>query len=324
MGSRSSSTRRCGIASAFELLTRSRALDLPRLRHARRVVRRPGRSSSGARTPPARRASSRRWSLLAWGRSHRTSDRRRADPLGRATSPGSRAGSARDALEVAVVRVRRRGSGGRKRIRVNGVGRAGRGARRAAARRPLRARGHAARRRLAVAPAGGPRPARGGRARPAYADDLATYGRALQQRNSLLRAIREETATARRAALLGHAVPRRRRRGRDGAAARSSARWPSRSRPPTPRSPRRRPRPAGWPALRHQRAGTARRDAARRPRPPPRRDGREGALERHDARRAAPRRRRVRARRPGPRRLRLARPAADRDPRASSWPSWTC
>ncbi len=30
---------------------------------------------------------------------------------------------------------------------------------------------------------------------PAYADDLATYGRTLQQRNSLLRAIREETAT---------------------------------------------------------------------------------------------------------------------------------
>jgi DNA replication and repair protein RecF len=30
---------------------------------------------------------------------------------------------------------------------------------------------------------------------PAYASDLATYGRALQQRNGLLRAIREETAT---------------------------------------------------------------------------------------------------------------------------------
>jgi DNA replication and repair protein RecF len=30
---------------------------------------------------------------------------------------------------------------------------------------------------------------------PAYADDLATYGRTLQQRNSLLRAIREEAAT---------------------------------------------------------------------------------------------------------------------------------
>ncbi len=30
---------------------------------------------------------------------------------------------------------------------------------------------------------------------PAYADDLATYGRTLQQRNSLLRAIREETAS---------------------------------------------------------------------------------------------------------------------------------
>ena len=30
---------------------------------------------------------------------------------------------------------------------------------------------------------------------PAYADDLGTYGRTLQQRNSLLRAIREEQAT---------------------------------------------------------------------------------------------------------------------------------
>ena len=31
---------------------------------------------------------------------------------------------------------------------------------------------------------------------PAYAAELATYGRALQQRNGLLRAIREETARA--------------------------------------------------------------------------------------------------------------------------------
>ena len=30
---------------------------------------------------------------------------------------------------------------------------------------------------------------------PTYADDLGTYGRTLQQRNSLLRAIREEQAT---------------------------------------------------------------------------------------------------------------------------------
>ncbi|HEY7700965.1 MAG TPA: hypothetical protein VIB02_01545, partial [Candidatus Limnocylindrales bacterium] len=30
---------------------------------------------------------------------------------------------------------------------------------------------------------------------PTYADDLSTYGRTLQQRNSLLRAIREEAAT---------------------------------------------------------------------------------------------------------------------------------
>ena len=81
---------------------------------------------------------------------------------------------------------------------------------------------------------------------PGYAAELATYGRALQQRNGLLRAIRDETAVARGAALLGPAVPRRRRRGRRGpprAPARGSRRrWP-------PRTPRSRPEEAAAGAL---------------------------------------------------------------------------
>ena len=68
---------------------------------------------------------------------------------------------------------------------------------------------------------------------PAYADDLATYGRALQQRNSLLRAIREEERHARRAALLGRDVPRRRRPDRRRAAGGCSTTWPPRWPRPT-------------------------------------------------------------------------------------------
>ena len=63
-----------------------------------------------------------------------------------------------------------------------------------------------------------------------------------------------------------------------------------------------------------QRAGPARRDAARRPRASARRDRRQGGLERGDADRPASRRPRLRARGSGPRRVRLARPAADGDP----------
>jgi DNA replication and repair protein RecF len=136
--------------------------------------------------------------LLAWGRSHRTTAdgeliRWGAD-LARVEG---RVGD--DAIEVAVVRSglaagTTPGSGGRKRIRVNGVGR--------------RASGLAGLLRIVLfAPeemlliAGSPSLRRGvidqlaGAGSPAYGDALATYGRTLQQRNSLLRAIREEGAS---------------------------------------------------------------------------------------------------------------------------------
>ena len=85
------------------------------------------------------------------------------------------------------------GSGGRKRIRVNGIGR-----RATALGRVLRVVLFAPEEMLLVV--GSPSLRRAAldalaTARfPAYADDLATFGRTLQQRNSLLRAIRDETA----------------------------------------------------------------------------------------------------------------------------------
>jgi DNA replication and repair protein RecF len=97
-------------------------------------------------------------------------------------------------LEVAVQRSGVDGSGGRKRIRVNGVGR-----RPSALGRYLRVVLFAPEEMLLVV--GSPSLRRAAidslaAARsPGYADDLATYGRTLQQRNSLLRAIREEAAT---------------------------------------------------------------------------------------------------------------------------------
>ena len=87
-----------------------------------------------------------------------------------------------------------RGSGGRKRIRINGIGR-----RAGALGRLLRVVLFAPEEMLLVV--GSPSLRRAAidalaAARsPTYADDLATYGRTLQQRNSLLRAIREEQAT---------------------------------------------------------------------------------------------------------------------------------
>ena len=143
-------------------------------------------------------------------------------------------------------------------------GAAGGGARRAAPRRPVRARGHAPRRRVAVAPAGRRSTSSPRRCCPGYAAELATYGRALQQRNGLLRAIREETGGARGAALLGPAVPRRRRRGRRGDGTRSSTRLaaPARRRARA-RSRRRRAPPA--------RSGSSTsRTRPRRPARPPR------------------------------------------------------
>ena len=132
--------------------------------------------------------------LLAWGRSHRT------------PADGELIRWGRDLARVEGVigsdtdrggdrPVRRRRSAGRKRIRVNGLGR--------------RAAGLAGLLRVVLfAPeemlliAGSPSLRRAvidqlaTTGSPAYADALTTYGRTLQQRNSLLRAIREEGAAA--------------------------------------------------------------------------------------------------------------------------------
>ena len=131
--------------------------------------------------------------LLAWGRSHRTSADgeliRWGTDLARVEGiVGS------DTVEVAIVRAGANGTAGRKRIRVNGLGR--------------RAAGLAGILRVVVfAPeemlliAGSPSLRRAvldqlaAAGSPAYADALTTYGRTLQQRNSLLRAIREEGAS---------------------------------------------------------------------------------------------------------------------------------
>jgi DNA replication and repair protein RecF len=98
----------------------------------------------------------------------------------------------RDTVEVALVRTA--SGGARKRIRVNGVAR-----RAAGLAGVLRTVMFAPEEMLLVA--GSPSLRRealdrlAGQRSPAYARDLSTYGRALQQRNGLLRAIREEQAT---------------------------------------------------------------------------------------------------------------------------------
>lgn len=136
--------------------------------------------------------------LLAWGGSHRTSADaelvRWGSELARVEArvgPPAAAGPPTDTVEVALVRT---GTGARKRIRVNGV--------------PRRAAGLVGvLRTVLFAPeemllvTGGPALRReavdrlAGQRSPAYARDLTTYGRALQQRNGLLRRIREEQAT---------------------------------------------------------------------------------------------------------------------------------
>jgi DNA replication and repair protein RecF len=137
--------------------------------------------------------------LLAWGRSHRTSTDgelvRWGRDLARVEARVGRSGTApedRDALEVALVKTA--GGSVRKRIRVNGVAR-----RAAALTGVLRTVLFAPEEMLLVA---GPPSLRrealdrvAGQRSPAYARDLTAYGRALQQRNGLLRLIREEQAT---------------------------------------------------------------------------------------------------------------------------------
>lgn len=131
--------------------------------------------------------------LLGWGRSHRTTADGELIRWGQDVARvEGRVGD--EVLEVAITRSGADGRGGRKRIRVNGVGR-----RAAALGRSLRVVLFAPEEMLLVIGAPGLRRAAidslAAARFPAYADDLATYGRTLQQRNSLLRAIREETAT---------------------------------------------------------------------------------------------------------------------------------
>ena len=137
--------------------------------------------------------------LLAWGHSHRTttdaelirwgSDLARVE--GRVGSVSDADGAEPTTIEVALVR---EGAGGqRKRIRVNGVAR-----RASALSGVLRTVMFAPEDMLLVAGSPGPRrsaiDALSASRTPSYGPDLATYGRALQQRNGLLRAIREGTA----------------------------------------------------------------------------------------------------------------------------------
>ena len=137
--------------------------------------------------------------LLAWGRSHRTSADgelvRWGQELARVEARvGREAMPAEDRDRVEVALVRTASGGARKRIRVNGVAR-----RAAGLSGVLRTVMFAPEEMLLVA--GSPSLRRealdrlAGQRSPAYSRDLATYGRALQQRNGLLRAIREEQAT---------------------------------------------------------------------------------------------------------------------------------
>ncbi len=137
--------------------------------------------------------------LLAWGRSHRTTadgelvrwgqELARVDA--RVGTPGA-VPEDRTAVEVALVRTAT--GGARKRIRVNGVAR-----RAASLAGVLRTVMFAPEEMLLVT--GSPSLRRealdrlAGQRSPAYGRDLATFGRALQQRNGLLRLIREEQAT---------------------------------------------------------------------------------------------------------------------------------
>jgi DNA replication and repair protein RecF len=131
--------------------------------------------------------------MLAWGHSHRTTADgeliRWGTDLARVEGV-----TGRDTIELAVVRSGAGGTAGRKRIRVNGVGRRAAGLSGLlrvvvfAPEEMLLVVGSPSLRRTVIdrlAAAGS----------PAYVDALTTYGRVLQQRNSLLRAIREDGAS---------------------------------------------------------------------------------------------------------------------------------
>ncbi|HEY8869497.1 MAG TPA: DNA replication/repair protein RecF [Candidatus Limnocylindrales bacterium] len=130
--------------------------------------------------------------VIAWGRSHRVTADGELIRWDRelARVEGAVGG---ETIEVAIVRTGVAG-GGRKRIRVNGVGR-----RAATLIGVLPVVVFAPEEMTLIAGSPGPRRAAldqiASQRSPSYAADLATYGRALAQRNSLLRAIREETAS---------------------------------------------------------------------------------------------------------------------------------
>ncbi|MEA2605647.1 MAG: replication and repair protein RecF [Chloroflexota bacterium] len=129
--------------------------------------------------------------LLAWGRSHRTSTDGELVRWGQELARIEGIAGA-ETVEVALVRPAD-GPGARKRIRVNGV------ARRAAGLAGLlRTVVFAPEEMLLVVGSPGLRRAAldqlASQRSAAYGRDLAAYGRTLQQRNSLLRAIREEQA----------------------------------------------------------------------------------------------------------------------------------
>ncbi|HKG57681.1 MAG TPA: DNA replication and repair protein RecF, partial [Candidatus Limnocylindrales bacterium] len=132
--------------------------------------------------------------LAAWGRSHRTTTDAELIRWG-ADLARVEARVGAETLEVALVRPSAPGStgAGRKRVRVNGVARRASGLVGV-----LRTVVFAPEEMLLVAGAPGLRRSAvdqlAAQRSPAYAHDLATYGRTLQQRNSLLRAIREEQA----------------------------------------------------------------------------------------------------------------------------------
>jgi len=131
--------------------------------------------------------------LIAWGRSHRTTSD--GELIRWATDVARVEGTlGSDVIEVGVVRSGATGSGGRKRIRVNGVGRRATSLASLlrvvvfAPEEMLLVVGSPSLRRAAIDQLASSRSA-------VYADALATYGRVLQQRNGLLRSIREEAAS---------------------------------------------------------------------------------------------------------------------------------
>ena len=226
--------------------------------------------------------------LVAWGRSHRTSAEAEMIRWGADLARiEGRAGA--ETIEVALVRSaaasaergsRGGASGARKRIRVNGV------ARRAAGLAGLL-------RTVLFAPeemlliAGSPSLRRAvldqlaASSSPAYADALTTYGRTLQQRNSLLRAIREDgasrdelrfwdgafldsgaTIVAERRRLLGVlaeplAAAHAEIAPEEAAAARLTLRYETNA-PPLPGGCRGTRWPGGWPRRLRRRSGTDR------------------------------------------------------------------